>query len=440
MQIIFGTLFLLFFGIFFILYSFFFQQKKIQSSEFALLSKNFEEKIRENHHLLAQIEKMNQQSIGMAHANREKIQSLFAQHARLLIENIDKNSQKNRTEMGESSDRFQRSMHQMMDLFAKSHHQKIDKIQENQEKLCNKTEKQLHQMRGLVEEKLEKRLGATFELVYEKLGEMQRGLGEMRQLASHVSDLKKVLQPIKTRGILGEIQLGTLLEEVLTPGQYGTNVAVKPGSLVHVEYALALPGKREGGHPLYLPMDAKFPMAPYERIRTAEAKNDAKLLEEGRKELQRTIKKFAKQMAEKYIAPPYTTDFALMFLPTEGLFSEVVRCPDLLAFLQRNHKVVVAGPTTLFAMLNSFQMGFKTLSIQKRSSQVWELLSVVKGEFSKFGLVLEKAQNKLNEANKQIEELVQKRTKIMLKKLQKVEDHPTLEAISPEQSSKKKEV
>ncbi|MDC6479111.1 DNA recombination protein RmuC, partial [Flavobacteriaceae bacterium] len=283
----------------------------------------------------------------------------------------------------------------------------------------------LERMRETVDEKLhktlEERLGKSFEMVTQQLLVVQKGLGEMQTIASGVGDLKKVLSNVKTRGVLGEIQLGNILEEIMSREQYETNVKTKKGSDAIVEFAIKLPGKDNNDGSVYLPIDAKFPQEDYVRLQTAYEAGDPIAVEISMKALLQAVKKFAKDISTKYIDPPHTTDFGIMFLPIEGLFAEVVRQPDMIAFLQREYKIVVTGPTTLAAMLNSLQMGFKTLAIQKRSSEVWNVLASVKKEFNTFGGVLEKAQKKLNEANNEIENLVGTRTRIMQSKLKNVE-------------------
>jgi DNA recombination protein RmuC len=234
---------------------------------------------------------------------------------------------------------------------------------------------------------------------------------------------------VKTRGVLGEIQLGNILEQIMAPEQYESNVKTKHGSNDHVEFAIKLPGKDDQGKEVYLPIDAKFPQESYVRLQTAYDEGDIAGIDAANKALVQSIKKFAKEIRDKYIDPPHTTDFGIMFLPIEGLFAEVVRQPEVVAQLQREYKIIVTGPTTLAAMLNSLQMGFKTLAIQKRSSEVWQILGAVKTEFGKFGGVLEKAQKKLSEANKELDTLVGTRTKMLLSKLKKVEELPVADGI-----------
>jgi DNA recombination protein RmuC len=303
--------------------------------------------------------------------------------------------------------------------------QKFDEMKIKQDEMIKTTELRLERMRETVDEKLhktlEERLGKSFEMVTQQLLVVQKGLGEMQNIASGVGDLKKVLSNVKTRGVLGEIQLGNILEEIMSREQYDTNVKTKKGSDAIVEFAIKLPGKDNNDGSVYLPIDAKFPQEDYVRLQTAYEAGDPVAVEVSLKALLQAVKKFAKDISTKYIDPPHTTDFGIMFLPIEGLFAEVVRQPDMIAFLQREYKIVVTGPTTLAAMLNSLQMGFKTLAIQKRSSEVWNVLAAVKKEFNTFGGVLEKAQKKLNEANNEIENLVGTRTRIMQSKLKTVE-------------------
>jgi DNA recombination protein RmuC len=286
----------------------------------------------------------------------------------------------------------------------------------------------LEMMRSTVDEKLhatlEQRLGESFRLVSERLEAVQSGLGEMRSLATGVGDLKKVLSNIKTRGTFGEMQLGALLEQVLTPEQYSRNVSTRLGSGERVEYAIRLPGKDDQQKsPLWLPIDAKFPQEDYQRLVDAQEQANAAGLEEAGKMLEVRIKSEARAIKEKYLDPPHTTDFAIMFLPTEGLFAEVLRRPGLFEAIQRDHRVTITGPTTLLALLNSLQMGFRTLAIEKRSSEVWSLLGAVKTEFGRFGEVLDKTQKKLQEASNTIEDAAT-RSRQIERKLKNVQELP----------------
>ncbi|RMH93898.1 DNA recombination protein RmuC [Lysobacter pythonis] len=285
----------------------------------------------------------------------------------------------------------------------------------------------LEQMRATVDEKLqstlETRLGESFRLVSERLEAVQRGLGEMQQLASGVGDLKRVLTNVKTRGTFGETQLGALLEQVLTLEQYAANIATVPGSGERVEYAVRLPGGGDGGA-IWLPIDAKFPHEDYERLLDAQERADAAAMQEYGNALERRIKDEAKKIREKYVAPPATTDFALLFLPTEGLYAEVIRRPGLFDGVQREHRVTLVGPTTLLALLNSLQMGFRTLAIEKRSSEVWQTLGAVKDEFGKFATVLEKAHSQLDTVQNSIKK-AGVRTRAIERKLRGVETLPS---------------
>lgn len=255
----------------------------------------------------------------------------------------------------------------------------------------------LDEMRATVDEKLhatlEQRLGESFKQVAERLEQVHKGLGEMQNLAQGVGDLKHLLSNVKTRGMFGEAQLGALLEQVFAPDQYATQVATRPGSRNMVDFAIRLPGRGDDGAPCWLPIDAKFPNEDYERLLDAQQRADAEGAEVAARGLEQRIRLEAKSMAEKYLEPPHTTDFAILFLPTEGLYAEVLRRPGLMEALQRDHRVTLAGPTTLMAMLNSLQMGFRTLALEKRSSEVWQVLGAVKTEFGKFGDVLAKVKN-----------------------------------------------
>ena len=288
--------------------------------------------------------------------------------------------------------------------------------------------RKLDQMRAVVDEKLqstlEKRLGESFKQVSERLEQVYKGLGEMRSLATGVGDLKKVLTNVKTRGTWGEIQLGNILEQILTPEQYDVNVATKKNSNERVEFAIRLPGPNsDRDRVVWLPIDSKFPQEDYQRLIDAQDAADKELAEKSVKSLELRIKAEAKNIKEKYIDPPNTTDFGIMFLPVEGLYAEVLRRPGLCDTLQREHRIVVAGPTTLAALLNSLQMGFRTLVIEKRSSEVWELLGMVKAEFSKFGEVLSKTKKKLQEASNTIG-MAEVRTRAIERQLKKVQEIP----------------
>ncbi|ACR28115.1 DNA recombination protein RmuC [Burkholderia glumae] len=285
----------------------------------------------------------------------------------------------------------------------------------------------LDEMRRTVDEKLhatlEQRLGESFRLVSERLEQVHRGLGEMQTLAAGVGDLKKVLTNVKTRGTWGEVQLEALLEQMLTPDQYAKNVATVPKSSERVEFAIRLPGRQADAQPVWLPVDAKFPREDYERLIDAQERADAAGVEEAARALEARVRAEAKTIAEKYVAPPHTTDFALLFLPTEGLYAEILRRPGLTDLLQRDYRVTVAGPTTLTALLNSLQMGFRTLAIERRSSEVWQVLGAVKTEFGKFGEVLARTKSQLETVTRSIE-AAEQRTRVMNRKLKAVEALP----------------
>ena len=286
----------------------------------------------------------------------------------------------------------------------------------------------LEEMRKTVDEKLhatlESRLSASFQQVSERLERVHQGLGEMQQLALGVGDLKRVLTNVKTRGTWGEVQLEMLLEQVLTPEQYAKNVETIAGSGARVEFALKLPGQVEGGAPVWMPIDAKFPKEQYERLLEAADRADADGVAQAGRELERAVRGEARTISEKYVSPPHTTDFAILFLPTEGLYAEVMRRPGLADELQRLHRISIAGPSTLTALLNSLQMGFRTLALEKRSSEVWQVLGAVKTEFAKFGDVLAATKLTLERAAKNIES-AETRSRQMARKLKSVEALPS---------------
>lgn len=291
--------------------------------------------------------------------------------------------------------------------------------------------KKLEEMRKTVDEKLhetlEKRLGESFKLVSDRLEQVHKGLGEMQTLASGVGDLKRVLTNVKTRGIWGEIQLGNLLEQVLTPDQYVENVATIPGSNDRVEFAIKLPGRDKEGTIVWLPIDAKFPQEDYQRLLEAQEMANFLLAEEAGKALENRVKSEAKDIATKYLSVPHTTEFGILFLPTEGLYAEVLRRPGLFDTLLQEYRVIISGPTTLAALLNSLQMGFRTIAIERRSSEVWALLGAVKTEFGKFGDLLDKTGKKLQEAGNSIDTAA-RRSRAIERKLKDVQELPQGEA------------
>ena len=291
----------------------------------------------------------------------------------------------------------------------------------------------LDEMRATVDEKLQTtlqaRLGESFKQVADRLEQVHKGLGEMQTLAQGVGDLKHLLTNVKTRGIFGEAQLASLLEQVFVPDQYAEQVATRPGSKNVVDFAIKLPGKSDTGEPLWLPIDAKFPNEDYERLLDAQGRADVAAAEAAGKALELRIRLEAKSMVEKYVEPPYTTDFAILFLPTEGLYAEVLRRPGLMESLQRDHRVTLAGPTTLLAMLSSLQMGFRTLALEKRSSEVWQVLGAVKTEFEKFGGVLAKVKSQTQTVLNTLDN-AETRSRAMSRALKKVDALPDAQAQS----------
>lgn len=328
-------------------------------------------------------------------------------------------------------ERLTRTLTQLSDTHTASLGTLQDRVAAELALVRNDSAAKLEQIRATVDEKLhstlEKRLGDSFRLVSERLEMVHKGLGEMQTLASGVGDLKRVLTNVRSRGTFGEVQLAALLEQVLTSGQYDKNVATVPGSSERVEFAVRLPG-RDGDHSVvYLPIDAKFPQEDYLRLQEAYEAGDLAALEESRKALRTRIVAEARTICAKYLAPPHTTDFALLFVPTEGLYAEALRLPGLVEELQQSCRVVLAGPTTLYAVLNSLQMGFQTLAIERRSSEVWKVLGAVKTEFGRFGESLAAVKKKLLEASNKIE-ASETRTRVMERRLRDVEELPTAEA------------
>jgi DNA recombination protein RmuC len=288
-------------------------------------------------------------------------------------------------------------------------------------------EKKLEQMRATVDEKLqstlEQRLGESFKLVADRLEQVHKGLGEMQGLARDVGSLNRVLINVKTRGMFGEVQLAALLEQVFTPEQYARHVETVPGSGERVDFAIRFPGRREDGEPLWLPVDAKFPREDYERLLDAQERADPAAAESAANAMEARLRTEAKSIRSKYVAAPHTTDFAILFVPTEGLYAEALRRPGLVQRLQDEHRIMLAGPTTLLATLNSLQMGFRTLALERRSAEVWQVLGAVKTEFQKFGEMLAKTKKKLQEAQNTIGQTEQ-RTRVMATRLERVEALP----------------
>ena len=366
----------------------------------------------------------------------EQLESLFRQELKENREELSRNMRELRTELNQaislSTQQMQTTLHRNLMTTNEMQREKFEAMNRQQDILVKSTEKRLDEMRLMVEEKLQKtlneRIGQSFELVRSQLENVQKGLGEMKTLAEDVGGLKKVLGNVKTRGTFGEIQLSALLEQMLSPEQYEANVKTRKNATEFVEFAIKLPGKDNGKDVVYLPIDAKFPKDVYEQYIDAYEEGDASLMESTSKQLEITIKRMAKDIRDKYIEPPYTTDFAILFLPFESIYAEVIRRTALVETLQKDFKIVVTGPTTLGAILNSLQMGFRTLAIQKRTSEVWSVLGAVKTEFGKFGGMLEKVQKNLQSAGDQLEEVMGKRTRAIERKLRQVEALPTEES------------
>ncbi|MGH8157785.1 MAG: DNA recombination protein RmuC [Rhodanobacter sp.] len=378
-----------------------------------------------------------EQLTGMNQQQAERIDG-FGQRLALLTERTDnglqslaqrlaEDARKSREETTLALNHFGEQQQQRLAALSADHEKRMGEVRATLEAKLTAIQQdnaaKLEQMRATVDEKLqstlETRLGQSFQLVSERLEAVQRGLGEMQNLATGVGDLKRVLTNVKKRGIFGEVQLGALLEDMLTAEQYAANVITVPGSNDRVEFAIRMPGQEEGEH-VYLPIDAKFPVEDYQRLLDAQENADLDAATRAGNALETRVREEARRIADKYVSPPHTTDFAVLFLPTEGLYAEVIRRPGLFESLQRNHRITVAGPTTLSALLNSLQMGFRTLAIAKRSSEVWSILGAVKTEFGRFGDVLDKVKKKLDEAGKHID-ATGVRTRAIERKLRGVE-------------------
>ncbi|HEB3529477.1 TPA: DNA recombination protein RmuC [Burkholderia cenocepacia] len=357
-----------------------------------------------------------------------------AQQFDAMRESLQRQAQQAREEQTGALRLFGDTLHRQLTQLTEANDRRIGEVRATLEQRLKEIETnnaaKLEEMRRTVDEKLhatlEQRLGESFKLVSDRLEQVHRGLGEMQTLAAGVGDLKKVLTNVKTRGTWGEVQLEALLEQMLTADQYAKNVATVPKSTERVEFAIRLPGRDAGTRdapPVWLPIDAKFPREDYERLIDAQERADAVAVEEAARALEARVRMEARTIAEKYVAPPHTTDFALLFLPTEGLYAEILRRPGLTDLLQRDYRVTVAGPTTLTALLNSLQMGFRTLAIEQRSSEVWQVLGAVKTEFGKFGDVLARTKAQLETVTRSIESAEQ-RTRVMSRKLKQVEALP----------------
>jgi len=373
-----------------------------------------------------------------AQATRQEVGAILAQNHAATAQQLDSMRQQihlqsisGREEQSQTLKRFADTLNQTLSTLTESNAQRMLEVRATLEARIKDLQAdnglRLEEMRKTVDEKLhatlESRLTESFRQVSERLEKVHQGLGEMQQLAIGVGDLKRVLTNVKTRGTWGEVQLEMLLEQVLTVDQYAKNIETIPGSGARVEFAIKLPGSVEGGAPVWMPIDAKFPKEQYERLVDAAERADAEAVLQAGRELERAVRLEAKTICEKYLAPPHTTDFAILFLPTEGLYAEVMRRPGLADDLQRELRVSIAGPSTLSAILNSLQMGFRTLALEKRSSEVWQVLGAVKTEFGKFGDVLSQTRLTLEKAARNIES-AEVRSRQMARKLKSVEALP----------------
>jgi len=375
-------------------------------------------------------------SLAVLEKGQERTERAVREEIARNREEVGSQAKQLREETGSSLKNFSDSFRKETAALTQTNEQKLEAMRQTVEKkladLQADNASKLEAMRKTVDEKLQetldRRLTESFKFVSERLEQVHKGLGDMQSLASGVGDLKKVLTNVKARGTWGEIQLGNLLEQILSPEQYAQNVATKEGSNERVEFAIKLPGRDSADDQVvWLPIDAKFPMEDYQRLVEAADRADAEALEASARQLEVRVKASAKDIHDKYLNPPGTTDFGVMFLPSEGLYAETLRRPGLVEQLQRDYRVNVAGPTTLAALLNSLQMGFRTLAIQKRSSEVWAILGAVKTEFGKFGQVIGKVQKKLQEASGVIDR-AQVRTRAIDRKLRDVEELPAADA------------
>ncbi len=413
------------------------QEGPASAAELLRVKQELDASLRESHQQLAQeLRASRQETLQYIQASFNGLGDLLTQSQLHAAEIQDKRLAELTVQLSQRTDVLQKTVSDMLSrqneqlkADAMQSEQKLENIRTSVERrlmaIQEDNGRRLEQMRATVDEKLQKtledRISQSFRLVSERLEQVYRGLGEMRNLASGVGDLKKVLSNVKTRGILGEIQLGAILEEILSPEQYEENVATRKGHSERVEYAIKLPG--DDGGAVYLPIDAKFPADTYTRLSDAYESGDPAEIERAAALLVRSIKAFAKDIHDKYVEPPQTTDFGIMFLPFEGLYAEVVR-RGLVETLQREYKISIAGPTTMAALLNSLQMGFKTLAIRKHSGEVWNVLGAVKTEFDKFGDVLSATQQRISQANAELDKLVGTRTRMIQSKLRRVTSLP----------------
>ena len=364
------------------------------------------------------------QFLNKSNNNDLKFQTGLEQNIKHIHDEIARNREESNKSSKENREELSTTLNQFEEKFGKNLKEIKDTVNNQLKDIRDDNTRQLDKMRETVDEKLqktlEKRIGESFKLVSERLEEVHKGLGEMQNVAAGVGDLKKVLSNVKTKGVFGEYQLGNILEQILTPDQYGNNVATNPDYNGSVEYAVKMPGK-DNDSILWLPIDSKFPTESYESLLNAYESADKDTVETARKVLIRAIDGFAKDISTKYISVPNTTDFAIMFLPIEGLFAEVLREPGIMETLRTKYKIALTGPTTLSALLNSLQMGFRTLLVQERSSEVWNILAGVKSEFSKFETHLSKVQTQLKTASSSLESLQGTRTRAIDRKLKGVE-------------------
>jgi DNA recombination protein RmuC len=392
------------------------QMKEVETSML-----RFESSLEKNEKTLKdEFERMRRENLETAQVNRQELGKSLLSFEEKFALNIKELNELIRQKFGDFNQQQINNNKQATD------HMKAlqDTIEKHLKSIQEDNTKQLNEMRKTVDEKLqstlEKRLGESFKQVSERLEQVHKGLGEMQTLASGVGDLKKVLSNVKTRGVLGEYQLGNILEQTLTPDQYGKNVATKKGSQAHVEYAIKLPGK-SSDEEVWMPVDSKFPIESYEVLLEAYDAGNPEQIEVAQKVLIKSVEGFAKDISEKYLDPPHTTDFGIMFLPIESLYAEVLRHPGLFETLQRSYRITITGPTTLSALLNSLQMGFRTLAVQKRSSEVWKVLGAVKTEFENFSVHLKRVRKQLDTATGTLDKLQTTRTKQIERRLRDVE-------------------
>jgi len=377
-------------------------------------------KSRENQILKEELQRINHDlNQALTEGRKESSENLVRQF-QLVFENQRAGSKDQNEALRQFGDNVRLAMQDLCNM----QREKLSELSRRQEELVKNTEERLEKIRETVDEKLQKtletRLGQSFELVSNQLQAVQKGLGEMQSLANGVGDLKRVLTNVKSRGVLGEYQLQAILENLLSPDQYLVNASVS-GSRERVEFAIKMPGQEEA---VLLPIDSKFPQESYLRLVDAYEANEKSSIDFYRAELFKAVKKSASDIQSKYVHPPGTTDFAILFLPVESLYAEILREPGLAQQIQQDYKVIVTGPTTLSAILNSLQMGFRTLAIQKRSAEVWQVLGAIKTEFGKFGELLERTQKKLTEANSELDKLVGVRTRVIQRKLKEIQELP----------------